>query len=223
MKCHDWKVWVRVCVCVLVVFGCAALAGISRADDDTAKFYGSWETVFPVNGKLVTMLSVHDESGYKNYFVMATGNVLVGGGTFQAANGKYSTSDPAPNNAGIYKFLTKDSLVITNAAGQTSVWKRVKVAAPGAGAATPAPGTNAVPPANNPPPANTPPPANRGKTGAAVVPSAPAADPSLLPETNAAIAAFGRKDYKTAWNEFMAGAQKNDAEAQAGVGAMLLN
>ena len=40
---------------------------------------------------------------------------------------------------------------------------------------------------------------------------------------NAAIAAFNKKDYNTAWREFMIAAQKGDAEAQAGVGAMLLN
>jgi TPR repeat protein len=211
VKNRNWKVWVRVCLLVVV---CAALAGVGRADDDTAKFYGSWETTFPVNGKMVTMLSVHDENGFQNYFITPTGNVPAGGGTFQAANGKYSTSAPAPNNVGIYKFLTKDSVICTNAAGQTSVWKRVKASA---GTSPAAPGTNVAPPAN------TPPPANKGKTGAAVAPSAPAYDPSLSPETNAAIAAFNKKDYNTAWKEFMAGAQKGDAEAQAGVGAMLLN
>jgi TPR repeat protein len=217
MDCRAFRAWVWVC---LLLVGCATLAWVARADEDTAKFYGSWETVFPVNGKPVTMLSVHDATGFKNYFVTPTGNIPAGDGTFQAANGKYSTSAPAPNNVGIYKFLTKDSVICTNAAGQTAIWKRVKSTAPVGGGA-PAPGTNPAP--NNVPPANPAPPVSRGKTGAALAPGGTAPDPSLSPETNAAIAAFNKKDYKTAWAEFMTGAQKGDAEAQAGVGAMLLN
>lgn len=41
-------------------------------------------------------------------------------------------------------------------------------------------------------------------------------------DTPRAIAAFNRGDYATAWREFMESAQRGDAEAQAGVGAMLL-
>jgi TPR repeat protein len=40
-------------------------------------------------------------------------------------------------------------------------------------------------------------------------------------DTQRAIAAFDRKDYRTAWREFMESAQRGDAEAQAGIGAML--
>jgi TPR repeat protein len=45
--------------------------------------------------------------------------------------------------------------------------------------------------------------------------------PSVHADTPRAIAAFNRKDYGTAWREFMESAQRGDAEAQAGVGAML--
>ena len=45
--------------------------------------------------------------------------------------------------------------------------------------------------------------------------------PALHADTNRAIAAFNRKDYNTAWREFMESAQQGDAEAQAGVGSML--
>jgi uncharacterized protein len=45
----------------------------------------------------------------------------------------------------------------------------------------------------------------------------------VLADTQRAIAAFDRKDYPTAFREFMEAAQRGDAEAQAGVGAMLLN
>jgi len=39
-------------------------------------------------------------------------------------------------------------------------------------------------------------------------------------DTQRGIAAFDRKDYPTAFREFMESAKKGDAEAQAGVGAM---
>jgi TPR repeat protein len=44
---------------------------------------------------------------------------------------------------------------------------------------------------------------------------------SVHADTSRAIAAFNRKDYVTAWREFMDSAQRGDAEAQAGIGAML--
>jgi TPR repeat protein len=98
--------------------------------------------------------------------------------------------------------LNDDTVECTNAAGQTAIWKRLKSTAPGAtpgGSAPHATATSAAP----------------------SLPAPPAYDPSLPPETNAAIAAFGRGDYPTAWQNFMAAAQKGDAEAEAGVGAML--
>jgi uncharacterized protein len=45
--------------------------------------------------------------------------------------------------------------------------------------------------------------------------------PALHANTDRGIAAFNRKDYNTAWREFMESAQQGDAEAQAGIGAML--
>lgn len=45
--------------------------------------------------------------------------------------------------------------------------------------------------------------------------------PIVRADTPRAIAAFNRGDYGTAWREFMESAQRGDAEAQAGVGAML--
>lgn len=41
-------------------------------------------------------------------------------------------------------------------------------------------------------------------------------------DTKKAFKAFDRKDYKTAFQEFLESAQKGDAEAQAGVGSMLM-
>lgn len=194
--------------CVLVSL---AAIPLTQAADDTARFYGSWTAAVPMNGQTVTLLSIHDASGYRN-FVVGPANVPAGNGSFSAANGKYSTSAPAPNDSGTYHFLNNDTVVCTNAAGQTLTWKRSKASAvaPASTAATAA--------------ANT-------MTGTASAPSpqsapaspAPAYDPSLPPETNAAIAAFGRKDFNSAWTHFMAAAQAGDAEAQAGVGAMLFS
>jgi TPR repeat protein len=202
METRSSKLW----MCLSWLAACIALAATARAGDDTARFYGTWQATFPYNSQMITMLSVHDEGGYKNYVVAATGNVPAGDGTFQAANGKYTTSAPAPNNAGIYHFIGANTVVCTNAAGQTLTWKRYNGPTPMAAAPSPA----------------TPSPAASPQPAAQPAPPALAPDPSLPPETNAAIAAFGRKDYNTAWREFMIAAQKGDSEAQAGIGAMLL-
>src|SRR5579862_4353857 len=187
-----------------------AAIGVAHAADDTSRFFGSWTASFSANGQSVTILSMHDASGYKNFVVAAPANVPAGNGAFSAANGRYATSAPAPNDAGTYRFLDNDTVVCTNAAGQTVTWKRYK-----ASAGSPAPAVAAA--------------AGTTTTGAAPAapsqgaPPAPAYDPSLPPDTNAAIAAFNRKDFNSAWTHFTAAAQAGDAEAQAGVGAMLFS
>jgi TPR repeat protein len=201
MERRSSKLW----MCLSFLAACTAPAATARAGDDTARFYGTWQATFLYNGQTITMLSVHDEGGYKNYVVAPTGNVPAGDGTFQAAHGKYTTSAPAPNNAGIYHFIGANIVVCTNAAGQTLTWKRYNGPTPVAATSSPA----------------TPSPAASPLPAAQPAPPALAPDPSLPPETNAAIAAFGRKDYNTAWREFMIAAQKGDSEAQAGIGAML--
>jgi uncharacterized protein len=190
-----------------VAVALVAAVPVARASDDTARFFGNWTASFPVNNQTVTILTVHDASGYKNFVVAPTGNVPAGNGSFSAANGRYQTSAPAPNDGGTYRFIDNDTVICTNAAGQTLTWKRSSATAPKASAEG---STSPV----------------EAKASAAPVPqSAPAAayDPSLPPETNAAIAAFNRKDYNSAWTHFMAAAQAGDAEAQAGVGAMLFS
>jgi TPR repeat protein len=204
-------------ICLSLVALCIALAAPARAGDDTARFYGTWQAIFPYNRQMVTMRSVHDESGFTNYIVTNTGEQPAGTGTFQAANGKYTTSAPYPNNAGVYHFIGNDTVVCVNAAGQSLTWTRYK--SPGAHPATsPSPAAAAAAP-RSPSPA----PAANAQPGSASAPPGLAPNPSLMPETNAAIAAFNKKDYNNAWREFMVAAQKGDAEAQAGVGAMLLN
>jgi TPR repeat protein len=189
------------CVSLALVTALAWFAPAARASDDTARFFGTWRTSFVVNGQTVTMLSVHDNSGYTNYFVTPGGNSPAGNGTFIAANGKYKTSAPAPNDAGTYHFVDDNTVICTNAAGQTVTWKRDNAAQPRAAVAQPSA------------------PAAQPSTPAAPAPAA--YDPSLPASTNAAIAAFNNKDYATAWREFMVDAEKGNAEAQAGIGAML--
>src|ERR1700677_802421 len=90
------------------------------------RFTGTWQTSFVYNGQTVTMVSVHDSHGYKNYFVGPTGNTPGDVGTFSAAHGRYTTSAAAPNNAGTYRFVDDNTVICTNAAGLTATWKRIK-------------------------------------------------------------------------------------------------
>ena len=185
-------------ICVALATCLFGLATNAQAADDTARFYGTWGTSFAFNGHIVTLVSVHDSGGFKNYVVLPTGNTPAGEGTFSAANGRYTTSAAKPNDSGTYRFTDAGTVVCINAAGQTAVWKRIKAPQPHAPAAQPEPAAPAAPPAPTP-------------------------DPSLPADTNAAIAAFNRKDYNTAWRDFMAAAQRGDSEAEAGVGAMLFH
>jgi TPR repeat protein len=181
------------CIWVTLIAGSIGRATAAQAPDDTERFYGAWRTSFVFNGQNVTMVSLHDANGYKNYVVLPAGNQPAGTGTFSAANGRYKTSADKPNDSGTYRFIDDNSVICTNAAGQTVTWRRESTPQPRAPSAQP------------------------------VAATALASDPNLPPETNAAIDAFNRKDYNTAWRDFMAAAQKGDAEAEAGVGAMLFN
>jgi TPR repeat protein len=192
-------------ICVLLLPELAGTAACAQSGND-ARFFGAWTTSFVVNGQRVTMESIHDANGYTNYSVGPTGNTPAGNGTFFAANGAYKTSADKPNDAGVYHFLDPNTVVCTNAAGQTAVWRREKSVEPN-GSGGQAGGGGAAGAA--------------GAEPAAAQPAPYVPDPSLPPSTNAAIAAFNQKDYKTAWNDFMVDAQKGNAEAEAGIGAML--
>ncbi len=193
----------RIPLVVRLTAGLIGLATVVQAADDTARFYGTWETRFVLNGRMVTLVSTHDSAGFKNYLVLPTGNTPAGEGTFSAANGRYKTSAAKPNDSGTYRFAGDNTVICINAAGQTAVWKRDKAPPPEAPPAQPAPA--------QPAPAQP-------RPKAALAP-----DPSLPADTNAAIAAFNRKDYNTAWRDFMSAAQRGDSEAEAGVGAMLFH
>jgi TPR repeat protein len=188
--------------------GVIGLAAVAHAADDTARFYGTWKTSFLYNGQTVTMLSVHDANGYKNYVVTPTGNQPFGDGTFSAANGKWTSSAAAPNDGGAYHFINASTVVCTNSAGQSVTWRREKAA----------PTTPTPPPGLNNPPTPTPQAPPQQGPKAEFVP-----DPSLSPQVNAAFRALREKDYNTAWRGLMAEAQKGDADAEAGVGMMLFN
>jgi hypothetical protein len=202
MRCTKLQIYVAVAASLL------GLTAITRAADDTARFYGTWKTSIPYNGQTVTLVSEHDASGYKNYVVTPSGNQPAGDGTFSAANGKWSSSAAAPNNIGVYHFLNNNAVVCTNAVGQVVTWRRDKSAQ---AAPTPSPG----PEEPSAPQPNPPPPHQRKAEYAP--------DPSLSPEVNAAFKALTEKDYNSAWRGFMAGAQKGDADGEAGVGMMLFN
>lgn len=118
------------CIRCLIVFAALILLATSApANDDTARFYGTWKTTTTVNGQSVIVISVHDASGYKNYIQTPNGEVSAGEGTFAAENGKWSSNAVYPNNGGLYHFVNNDTVVATNSAGQTVTWVRDKAAA----------------------------------------------------------------------------------------------
>lgn len=189
----------------LLLVAAMGLGVRAEAADDTARFYGTWQTTLHVNGQAVTLVSLHDAAGYHNHLHGPAGDTPAGEGSFSAADGKYSAQAPKPNDAGVYHFVSDDTVVCTNSVGQTAVWKRTGAPAGPGRAGGDAGGGGST---------------GGGDAGGGAS-AAPAYDASLSPETNAAIAAFNRKDYPGAWKSFMTGAQKGDAEAEAGVGAML--
>ena len=99
-----------------------------KAADDTARFFGTWTADFSVNGQTVTMVSVHNANGFNNSWRSAQGDTPAGSGGFSAAGGKYKTTAPWPNGSGTYHFTDDDTVVCTNAAGQTVTWHRQKAA-----------------------------------------------------------------------------------------------
>lgn len=187
----------------LMLWTAFALAGVmpeARAANDTVRFYGTWQSTISANGQTVTIISVHDATGYHNSMVMGgDSRAPAGDGAFSAVDGRWTADAAKPNDSGTYRFIDDNKVICTNAIGQVVTWTRVNQKRPG----------NTV--ESRPAPRSSPAPA----------PPAYVPDPNLPPETNQAIEAFNRKDYNTAWRKFMEAAQKGDSEAQAGLGAML--
>ena len=104
--------------------GLIGTAPVARAADDTARFFGQWKITVSNNGQTVTIISVHDADGFKNYVQTPSGFVFMGSGAFSAANGIWIAAAPPPNNGGTYHFVNPDSVVCNNAVGQTVTWRR---------------------------------------------------------------------------------------------------
>jgi hypothetical protein len=95
----------KVRICLGYAVGLIGLITAAHAADDTARFYGTWEGNILYNNQTLTIVSVHNASGYKNYMRLPNGNTPAGDGTFFAADGKYSTSAEKPNDSGVYRFI----------------------------------------------------------------------------------------------------------------------
>lgn len=73
-------------ICLLLL--AALFAAVSmRAGDDTARFYGTWQAIFPFNGQMVTMRTTHDENGYSNVIVTNMGSSPPATGHFKRQMG----------------------------------------------------------------------------------------------------------------------------------------
>jgi hypothetical protein len=121
------KLWIRLCFNAALAAGLIGLIGhapAARAADDTARFFGQWKTTFPYNGQTVTMISVHDANGYRNYVLTPTGFTFGGSGAFSAVNGIWFAAAPPPANGGTYRFVDSNTAICSNAVGQTVTWKR---------------------------------------------------------------------------------------------------
>jgi TPR repeat protein len=104
--------------------GAVGMVPTVRAANDTARFNGKWKTSFLYNGQTVTMVSIHEGSGFENYVLVPNGAVAAGSGTFSAVDGKWTASADKPNNSGTYHFANNNTIMCTNALGQAVVWQR---------------------------------------------------------------------------------------------------
>jgi hypothetical protein len=126
------KACIRRGLCASVVLlGWIVAAPAARAADDTARFYGQWKTTVTTNGQSVTIISVHDANGYANYVASPTGLTFANSGAFSATNGIWFAAAPPPNNGGTYHFVDNNTVVCSNAAGQTVTWRRDSTPLPG--------------------------------------------------------------------------------------------
>lgn len=132
------KPWIGLCLNLALIAGVTGFvepAPAAHAADDTARFYGQWKTSFVSNGQMVTVISVHDANGYRNYLVTPTGFTFIGSGAFSAANGFWMAAAAPPGNQGAYRFVNNNTVIASNALGQTVTWKRDSTPLPKAPAA----------------------------------------------------------------------------------------
>jgi hypothetical protein len=107
-----------------VLLSLLAASSPSRAAEDSKLFFGQWKATIPYQGVSVTIVSIHDAKGYKNYILTPQGAAPAGEGTFSAADGKWTAAAEKPNDSGTYQFLDKNTALCANALGQQLVWQR---------------------------------------------------------------------------------------------------
>src|SRR5579863_2898700 len=111
MKAQNLKSLLRLCFSAALAAGLLGQPSSAHASDDTARFYGQWKTIVSSNGQTVTIISLHDASGFRNYFVTPTGLTFAGSGAFSATNGIWFAASPPPNNGGTYHFVDNNTAI----------------------------------------------------------------------------------------------------------------
>ncbi|MGA2582832.1 MAG: hypothetical protein ABSG31_06100 [Tepidisphaeraceae bacterium] len=110
---------------VAMAFSSAAFAASPQTVDDNSRFSGNWIATFMYNNIPVTVVSIHDTKSYKNYVILPQGAAPAGSGSFAAAGGTWTSDNtPAPFNTGTYNFIDNNSVLCTNAVGQSCLWQR---------------------------------------------------------------------------------------------------
>jgi hypothetical protein len=209
------KLWIRLCFSAALAAGVIGFIGpapVAHAADDTARFYGQWKTVVSNNGQTVTIISIHDADGFKNYVQTPSGFTFAGSGAFSAVNGIWMAGAPPPNNGGTYRFADNNTAICSNAVGQTVTWRRDRSPlGPAAAAAHAEP--EATPPPSRPSthdPIPTAP--DRHRRGLAAEPSAD--DGAVEPGKNFALV-IGIDDYAAPLPRLKTAV--NDAQSFAGL------
>ena len=205
------------CAFAAGVIGLVALIGpvpSARAADDTARFFGQWKITVTSNGQTVTIISVHDADGFKNYIQTPSGFTFFGSGAFSASNGIWMAAAPPPNNGGTYHFVNADTVICNNAVGQTVTWKRDSTPLPqGAGSHTqPEPAVTPSPPARPSSHEVSPAVPERHQRG---LTAEPAADQGNLEPGNNFALVIGIDDYPTPLPKLKTAV--NDAKSFAGL------
>ncbi len=131
--------WTKILICMSLATGLIGLPPAAHAADDTARFLGSWIATLPYNGQTISIVSIHDAGGFKNYLLLPNGALPFGAGTFSATDGKWATNAPAPNDSGTYQFANDNSVSCTNSTGSLLVWNRYNAPLPPVIAPSPAP------------------------------------------------------------------------------------
>jgi hypothetical protein len=111
-------------ICVALAIASIGLIPAACAANDTGRFAGKWKTSFPYNGQTITLISIHDGRGFKNYTLVPNGVMPAESGTFSATDGKWTATSAPPNNGGTYHFVNDNTVICANTLGQAVVWQR---------------------------------------------------------------------------------------------------